>query len=729
MTQMTEQKLVGIVNTEFSNAMGVSGGELAEERAQAWDYYLSKPRGDEIDGESQVVTSDVSDVVDGIMPSLLRIFTTADNLVEFDPVGPEDEAGAAQESDYTNFTFFKRNPSFMILFYWFFDALLQKNGIVKAWWDTTEKVTTESYKGLTEDEMLELLGDDELEPIERGERLDPETGQIVHDIEFRRTETRGKANVDNVPPEEYRISADSRNLDPSKARMVGHEREVPRHELYAMDFPKDLVDELPAQGDSIDSPEEQARRDKTDDQTSAHAGDKSQDLILLREAYIKVDFDDDGIAELRQVFSSGQTILSNEVVDRQPFHILCPHPLPHKHFGLASGEKVDDLQDLNTTILRQTLNNLYHSNNPSHAVWEQAMGEDTMDDLLTTRVGTVKRFARPIPESYSTIAIPFTAEASFPMLEYFDKTKRDRTGVNSDAEGLTPDALKNIQQTVMMQAIDQSKQKIEAIARIFAETGIKSLFLHIHELLQKHQNKAEVIRLRGEWVEVDPQAWRNRYDMTVQIGLGIGTREQNLLHLNAIKDIQAQIIEAGGMNLIVTPQNVYRTASEYVKNANLKDPNLFFTDPGDELAPPPSSEQEELQRQQQELEARRQQLDQQRNEINQQKVQLDAQEQQLKHQREMLKLLEDKEKREDEFSIANEKLRNDLADMQMKLQNQREDMRIKAAHTDAMIADLMSRAELNRANVAKTMEEVDAQSIENAATESGVLSLVENADS
>src|SRR3546814_12450297 len=98
--------------------MGAPGGDIATERAKAWDFYLSKPLGNEIEGQSHVVTSDVSDVVDSIMPSLLRIFTTAGNLVSFDPVGPEDIETAEQESDYVNYVFFKQNPSFEILYTW-----------------------------------------------------------------------------------------------------------------------------------------------------------------------------------------------------------------------------------------------------------------------------------------------------------------------------------------------------------------------------------------------------------------------------------------------------------------------------------------------------------------------------------------------------------------------------------------------------------------------------------
>lgn len=663
--KLDEKRLAAIVNSEFRDAMGAEGLQVSQERQQALDYYLRKPLGNEVEGESKVVTSDVADVVDGIMPSLLRIFTTADNLCYFEPVGPEDEEAAAQESDVVTHVFFKENPAFLILYYWFMDALLQKNGITMAWWDQSEEVTQESYANLTEAELPELLDDPELEAVEREEIIDEPTGEIRHNIKFNRVSKKGRVRVDNVPPNEYRISSDARSVDPKDARMEGRERLITRSELLAMGFDPKVVEKLPAEAPYARSSEEQARKDKSDEQ-NGQAHDKSQELVLVRECYLKVDFDGDGRSELRQIFVAGGRVLSNEVVDRKPFHVICPRPLPHKHFGRSVAELVMDIQEVATTLLRQVLNNLYHTNNPRHGVNEMGMSENTLDDLLTNRPGGVVRFGRNPNESYTPITTPFTAGSSFPMLEYFEKVKRDRTGISSDGEGLSPDALKNIQTTVLAQAVDLSKQKIEAIARIFAETGIKSLFLHIHELLLKHQDKEKSLKLRNQWVKVSPTEWRTRTDMSVNIGLGIGTREQNLLHLDAIWQKQSEIVQNGGMNLLVTPQNLFRTASEIVKNARLQNPELYFRDPGNEQAPPPPDEMVELQKQQQELEARRQQLDQMRREIETGKLQLEQQRMALEHQREVAKLEEQREQREDKLFIEVEKLRNQLTEIELK---------------------------------------------------------------
>lgn len=736
---LTDEQIANIVDNEFDEALGVPGGDISRDRGRAFDYYLSKLFTDDdedADGASKVVTSAVSDVIDGIMPALLRIFTTVDNLVSFDPVGPEDEAGARQESDYVNYTFFKRNPAFELLFYWFFDALVQKNGYVKAWWDTSEKITTERYHGLTREEYDALLEDPELEEVESEQEVQEITLNdgpiqiVTHNVKFRRVTKQGRIAVDNVPPEELRISGDSRHLNPSNARMVGQERDVTRDELLSMGFPKKLVMELPVDQDTLDSDEKLARRDTSDErkQTQRESKDKSQDKIRLREAFIKIDREQNGRAELLQVFTADGKILEITEADRQPFHAICPHPLPHKHFGRATAEKVMDVQRIESELTRMILMNLYHTGNPGHAVWEQGIGENTMDDLMTTEVGSIKRFKRPVGESWQPITVPFTAGDTFPMLEWFDKIKRDRTGVNADSEGLSPSELKDVQRSVVSQMTDISKMKIEAIARIFAETGVKTLFLHIHELILKHQQKGEIVKLRGQWVPVNPGEWRTRQDMTVNIGLGIGTREQKLANIAQIQQTQALMVEGGYQNLTVEPKHIYNAASDMTE-ALMQQPNRYFRDPGDEKAPPPSDAQTELQRQQLAIQERQQELDARDQQIKMSKLQLDNEKNNLQHSREMLRLQEATEARLDKSSLENDKIRNQLMEVRGNLIQERVDAARAQGKSEAEIRKITAETHKLRAETVKIMEEADAVAMDTAATESGLTDLADAEES
>lgn len=663
--KMDERQLVALVDAEFESAMGAPGQEISNERASALDFYLSKPFGNEVEGRSSVVTTDVADVINSIMPSLLRVFTTADNLVSFEAVGPEDEPAAQQESDYVNYIFFKQNPAFELMYCWMFDALVQKNGIVKSWWEETEHVTQESYQGLTEDELAQLILDPELKPLERSEPRIELLGGVeveVQDIVFNRHTKGGKICVQNVPPEEYRISSDARSVNPCEARMVGHEREMKRSDLIEMGFDRKTVEELPAHGFSTDSEERRSRQEREEERTDTDFGrDKSQDLVRVREAYIKVDYDGDGVSELRQVFISNGKLLSNEAADRQPFHVLCPRPHPHKHFGGSIAEDVMDIQLINSTLLRQTLDNIYLTNRPKNALWEQGLAESTEDDLATAEIGGNVLFRRPVNESWAPMTVPFTAGNTFTMLEYWDKAKRDRTGIGSDSEGLSPDSLKNIQQSVMAQAHDVGKMKIEAVARIFAETGFKSLFLHIHELARKYQDKEQIIKLRNEWVPVNPSGWHDRTDMTVNIGLGIGTRDQNLVHNEAIYQRQKDIVDAGGMEQgAMTLQHVFHTNAELVKNANMKNPELFFPNP--QNAQPP----EEKSDPQAELAQAQMQILQQENEIKAERNQIEVEKARMQHQREIAKLEQQREKDQADADAKFEALANQVTELELK---------------------------------------------------------------
>jgi hypothetical protein len=735
---LDDQQIVDLVNAEFEDSIGIPGGDISQERALAYNYYLRKLYGDEEKGQSKVVTSDVSDIVDGTMTSLMRMFTTADNLVEFDPVGLEDEAGAKQESAYITHIFFNRNPAFEIMFFWMFDALVQKNGYVKCYWDETERTTIESYEGLTEQELLELLDDEELEAVEqeerRGEFADPDTGEmmegIVYDVRFNKTKKGGRIRVDNVPPEEIRVSKGTRSLDLNRAKMVGHERDdLTRGDLLAMGFDKEKVMELPASEQSLDSSVKTARRDKSDDQGSGgSSADKTMELVgPLREVYQKIDVNEDGKPQLKQVFMVDGKLLEMNDIDRQPFHAICPHPLPHKHVGQASAEKVMDNQRISSTLMRQILMNLHHVNNPGKTVWEQAMGEHTMPDLLTRRIGRVVRVRRPAQEAISEDTVPFTAGESFPMLEYLDRKKAERSGVAPDIEGLSADELKNIQISVMAEANDTRRMKLELIARTFAETGFKSLFLHMHELALKHQRDTDVVKLLGSWTEVKPAQWRERTDMTAVIGLGIANRDRNLIHLNAIWEKQVQMAEGGGLNLTVTPQNLYATTREIVKNANIgKPPEMFFTDPGDQKAPPPGKEQMELQKQQVQLEQEKEANRKQKAENDMRKLQLDGQEMQLQHAREVAKLEEQREARLDKAFLDNEMLQNELQKMGFDLTQAQSDQVIK--RITALAQAEQARASARQADALAVKAEADAEAtrVETQAAKSGITELVED---
>lgn len=758
---MTDEDLVNTVRYEFSHSLGLPGGEIAKERDLAWSRYCRDPLGNEIEGESQAMTSDVQEVMDGMLAGLMRLFAQADNLCIFEPNGPEDVAAAEQETEFVTHVFWKDNPhSFVQLFFWMFNVLYAKVGIAMAWWDDSKSVTEEDWEGLTPEkieEMTVLEGQNKnliMIPVLRSDPYqkpvmtkDPATGQEVEvqvevfDVVFRRTEIKRRASWQTVPPEQFRISKDADGPYTSCGSMRGIERLMTRSKLVQMGFDRDFVAKLPAAGvaSAASTAKDPSRPQETQQMPSGTGAipgkDKSREEVLYQMAYLEIDYDGDGIAELRQVHLAGGELLkwangrgpakagglANMMVHRDPFHVLIAHPMPHQFFGRAPADDEVGTQEVTATLLRQTLNNLYRSNNPMNGVAEYGLTESTLDDLATQQIGGTVRFARNPNEVWAPMTVPYTAQHSFGMLDYFDQKKFERHGIHGDAEALDVNALKNIQKTVMNSAMDIREEKRLLVASFFAETGIKSLLLHLHELILRHQDQKRVFRLRNDWVEVDIEQWRHRSDMTANIGVGLGTRDQQSMMLEKVSDMQMALRDGGMGNLLVKPKHLYNTAVEITKLARIADPNRHFADPGEALMPPPDDQTQELQRQQQELQARQQQLDAERMQNQADKNELAQQKLKLEHAKALFNAEEAREKRRDQWALENEKLRNQIAELRLKQIDADEEREIKKARTDAEIEEIKARAAQARALAGKAVSETQGLKFQNVSSARNLL--------
>ncbi|MCI0563684.1 MAG: hypothetical protein MN733_34860, partial [Nitrososphaera sp.] len=388
---------------------------------------------------------------------------------------------------------------------WFKDALLSKNGVMKAWWNDKPMKSRERYKGLDDAELAELLSDQNIEPVEHEET------PYGHDVTVICTKPGGRLELAVTPPEEFLLNREATSIDLKDARFVAHRVRRTFSELIEDGYPKKLIEGL-SSGEDESFNEERIERRHLDDEQDFHDGshvDRSQQRVWVYECYIKVDYDGDGVSELRKITKVGNEILDNQPIDSMPFHALTPVILTHKFYGLSLADLVMDLQLISSTLMRQMLDNLYLTNNPEREVVDNQVN---MTDMMTSRPGGIKRVMAP--NMIRDLAVPFTAGASFPMLEYLDQVRKSRTGVGADVMGLDKNTMANANTGVVAQSFDAAQMKIELIARIFAETGVKGLMLGIHELLLKHQETAKVVKLRNKWVPVDPSEWRHRSNMT-----------------------------------------------------------------------------------------------------------------------------------------------------------------------------------------------------------------------
>lgn len=593
MAKLSKSKLLTLISQEVQNSLGFYSSELAEQRKDAIKYYLGEPIGNETEGRSSVVSQDLLEVVEAILPSLMRMFTQQDKVVNFEPTRPEDVPYAEQISDYCNHIFTKDNNGFHILHSMFKTALLQKNGFCKIYWKTSKEQKKESYKNLTEAEYQALQIDNEVEIIGVDSKEEDMMGmpQTLYDVDVKRVQDYSRVQIDPVPPEEVLVSKRATSLQ--DCDFIAQRVMKTVSELIDMGYDRKQVESLPTTEEQIYNTEAIVRRSYDDETTDMDVSmvDPALRVVQITECYMKVDMDGDGIAELRKITVGGSgynnyVILENEEIPLIPFAMVCAIPMPFRFFGLSFYDLLADLQLVKTTILRNTLDNMYFQNNARTIVVD---GQANLDDLLTSRAGGIVRVKNP--NAVTPLQTPNFLNDGLAMLGKIEELKEQRSGVPKQHLGLNPDTINKSHTTAtstnqMMQA---STQRIELIARNFAE-GVKDIFKNILAIVCEYQDQERIIRLRGNFVPMNPREWTTRYDATVQVGLGTGNQDQRLQVLQQVLNVQEKLIQAGGMGTLVTPQNVYNTLQKYLENAGYKDASQFFVNPATVPPQPPKQE-------------------------------------------------------------------------------------------------------------------------------------------
>ena len=614
-SKITEEELLSRIQSEITEALGYSD-TISEQRTKAMDYYYGLPFGNEVDGRSQYVDSSVMDTIEWIKPSLMRVFASGEEMVRFNPVGPEDVETAEQATDYVNYIFARDNPGWEILYTWFTDALLQKNGIVKCWWDETEEWNREEYNNLEEMEFTVLLEDDDVEVLEH--TAYEENGGTYHDVVISRRAGNGRVKIENVTPDEFLISRESKSIEDASFVCQRVMKTVSQLREMGYDFD---VDELGSGDDMIEYSAERLSRYAYDNSAGFPGFNSSEPEEALRkywlhESFIRTDYDGDGIAELRKVCSVGDKVLANEPIDRIPFVSITPIKIPHKFFGLSIADLVIDIQLIKSTLMRNLMDNMYSQNFGRYAVLE---GQCNLDDLLTQRPGGIVRVKSP--NAIMPLATPQLEQSSFEMLGYLDQLRESRSGVNKYSQGLNDNALtSHTTATAVNATMTAAQSRVELIARSFAETGVKELMKNIYELVLKNQDKERVIMLRNKWVPVKPDMWKEEYDCIVAVGIGNGNRDQQLMHLTTMLSFAGDAMR-GGLK-IVNEKNMYNMGAALVKNMGFQNVDDFLTDP-DTVPPQPDPkeqlEQAEMQLKHKELEIKAADI-----QLKQQKLQQEA---------------------------------------------------------------------------------------------------------
>lgn len=581
-----EREIVAILNREIRASSGYIGGEIVSKRKKSLEYYLGRPLGNEIEGRSQVISNDVSDTIESLLPSLMRIFTAGENVFHCEPVGVEDDEVARQCSDYLNYIFYKENSGFVSLYTAIKDALIQKNGILKVYWDDAQRTTREEYKRLTDDEYNLLIDDKEIviaEHSEYEESLTDQDGKEIdkikfHDVVIKKTTSFGQVKIEPIPPEEFLI--ERRAKDINSANFICHRTTMTRTALVEMGYDPEEVYKLPVGDTNYYLEDRNIRFQETDFSAPQDRGDDSSDEVLIHECYARIDINDDGKSELVKVLLAGDSAykaLSIEEVDSMPFISITPLIMPHRFYGRSVSELVEDIQLIKSTVMRQMLDNMYLTNNNRIAVQD---GQVSLDDLLTNRPGGIVRTKQPPSNVIMAMNTQSIGDQAGAVLQYLDTVKEQRTGITRQSQGLDPNTL-NKTATGINQILTQSQMRMELIARIFAETGIKDLGYKIFELICKYQQKEKIVRIRGKFIPMRPFEWRDRVNVTVAVGLGTGSKEQQLILLTSIleRQLQAVNLQQNVYGPVVNLRNIYNTLKKLIENAGLGNIEPYFMDP------------------------------------------------------------------------------------------------------------------------------------------------------
>ena len=597
---MSDDELQGIVGKEIDDAIDYIDNNISPIRAQATEYYRGEPFGDEEDGRSQVVSMDVRDTVQAILPSLMRIFHSTDNTVEYSPQGPEDIAAAEQATDYANFIINRDNNGFLAMHSAFKDALIRKVGILKCWWDDQTTIDAYNYTGLDDNALAALAADPDAmitvqasmpvgEPAPNpmtGEMLPP---PMMHDVRVEYTRPDGRVKLEAVPPEELLISREAKSI--AEADYVAHRRIVTVSELVAMGYDYDEVASMSSAYDDMNTNVERYTRNPALTNEMNERNDPAMRKVLYVENYIRVDYDNDGIAELRKICTAGDgnKILNNEPIDMAPFATFCPDPEPHDFFGISVADTVMDIQRIKSVIMRNTLDSLAMSIHPRVAVTE---GMVNLDDVMNTEVGSIIRQRQA--GQVQPLSMPFVGREAFPVLQYMDQVKEARTGISKASQGLDANVLQSTTASAVAATVSAAQQHIELIARVFAETGMKDLFKIVLHLITTHQDAPRMVRLRNEFVPIDPRVWNSNMDVSINVALGRGTDAERMMMLRQIGEMQKDAMKTmGPQNPLTDITKLSNTLKAMTELAGFKDTSQFWSNPA-EFTPPPKQDKPDV---------------------------------------------------------------------------------------------------------------------------------------
>lgn len=575
---MERDQIEGIVQKAVQDAIDFIEGEIAEPRIKAQRYFDGEVDIGYEAGRSKVVATKCRDVVRAMKPALQRIFLSSENVVEFVPRLPDDVDIAEQMTKFANYKFMQ-NDGYRILSDVFQDAMVKKCGIAKVMYDDTEETEIFTYENRTEEEFLFIADQDDVEVLEQAIttsiEIDASGVEIetpIYDFKVSKIKRKSGINISSVPPEEFFIDRNARSID--DFFVVGHRTDKTVGDLLAMGFDEDDIFGLTGTMSTMQQESEYQRRGYAVDEDDDESADPTSKKVVVTEAYMKVDAEGAGVPQLYRFILAGGSykMLDYEPCSHVPFAIFEVDPEPHAFFGRSVVDLVMDDQDAATAMLRGVLDNVALTNNPGLEIVD---GQVAVEDLMNNEIGRIVRVkqAGTIREQ----VVPFTAGSTLPALQYFDMLVESKTGVSKASQGLDANMLQSASATAIAATIDGAASQTEVVGRNLAETGMKRLFRLIADLIIRNADRNEIMRINGQYVEVDPTTWSADMDMIVNVGIGTGRAQEKMAALQSTLQMQMNVWQQyGPTNGLVTMTNVRHTLADILAAAGIRNSDRYY---------------------------------------------------------------------------------------------------------------------------------------------------------
>lgn len=533
------------------------------------DYYRNKfPI---LSKTSDLVSTDVADTIEWALPSLMKVFTGSDEVITIAGVTEEDDTKAETMQELLVYQLQRQNKFFPILYNWIKDSLITGLGIIKCYWERTEGYTTEQTK--LNNEALQAL-------IQTGVEITDLQGPDIYG-DFLVTYqspyyVKNAPKIENILISEFIYSPDAKSLE--DANFVAHKRKVTMSYLR----------EREAQGvyANIDDIKVDAYKTNTYDPIEEVVGDNYNDItyeeqqarqeVIIYECYTKIDVNGDGILEDMIITICGDTIIRMEqnYMGRHPFFAISPTKDPHRIWVKRSyAELIGELQDLKVALTRQIMQNVALTNDPKMLLDETAIN---IDDFVQGRKVIRMKAGHSLNEVAMPMPVSPLSPQTFTFLEWLESQKENRTGITRYNQGLDANSL-NKTATGISAILGQSSQRLELVARMFAETGLYELFRFMVSLNQKFIDQATVIRLTNKEMRITPEDLDGSFDLIVNAGISIATKESTIM---ATQTLLTAIMQANaGGYMISTPENIYNLFKKWIESIGFKNYGDYITDP------------------------------------------------------------------------------------------------------------------------------------------------------